>query len=151
MLVDRMITILNTERVISGAYSKKNVEVRFFVDSQGTDAVYTSKTAQTEWIEINDVYRSPRLNKNADITIDIRTAQGNILYVYPKKKIYNFLNYSNFYESMETCNLSFYPIWNDEYSNENYFKILTSEGVKKPEIELCHIDANVKQLLKDYQ
>lgn len=133
-----------------------NVHVRFFIDSQGTNAIYTSKVLayQTQWIEINDVYRSQRLNKNASITIDINNVEGDILYVYPKKKIDDFLIHSNFIETTETANLLFYPIWIDEYSNDNYLKTLTSEGVKKPsakEIQLCHIDANVEQLLKEYQ
>lgn len=107
-----------------------------------------------QWIEINDVYRSSRVNKNASITIDIKDVAGVIRYVYPKKKIEDFLSHSNFMQTMETYNLLFYPIWIDEYSNENYLKTLTSEGVKKPsakDIQRCYIDTNVDQLLKEYQ
>ncbi|XP_031634259.1 uncharacterized protein LOC116347695 [Contarinia nasturtii] len=111
-----------------------NVHVRFFIDSQGKNAVYTSQvlTSQEQWIEINDVYRSSRLNKNASITIDMKDVEGVIRYVYPKKKIDDFLIHSNFIETTGTDNLLFYPIWIDEYSNDNYFKTLTSGGVKKP-------------------
>lgn len=132
------------------------MHVRFFIDSEGTSPVYTSKvlTNQRKWVEINDVYRSSRLNKNTFITIDIKDVAGDILYVYPKKKIDDFLIHSNFETNFDSYNLLFYPIWIDEYSNDNYLQTLTSEGVKKPsakKVQLCHIDANVEQLLKEYQ
>lgn len=120
-----------------------DVHVRGFIDSLGTNPVYSSKvlTSSSQWNEINDVYRSPRLNKNASVTIDLKVIGGQIQYVYPKAKIDDFLTHSNFIQTAGTWNLLFYPIWIDEYSNDNYLEKLTSEGVKKPstkEIQLCH-------------
>lgn len=103
--------------------SSHDVHVRFFIDSHGTNAVYTSKVLlpkNLQWIEINDVYRSSRLSKNASITIDMTDVAGAILFVYPKKKMDGFLIHSNFIETVVAPNLLFYPIWIDEYSNVNY-------------------------------
>lgn len=105
------------------------------------------KFDRSVWTEINDVYRSTRINKNASITIDITDVDGDIFYVYPKKIIEDFLINSNFIETTGGCNLLFYPIWIDEYSNDNYLATLGSEGAKK-EIELCHINADVEKILK---
>lgn len=61
----------------------KHPIVRIFIESQGTNAVYTSKemaSKDLQWIKINEVFRSKRIEKNTRITIDIKQGD-NIIYI----------------------------------------------------------------------
>lgn len=67
-------------------------------------------------------------------------------YMVIQKTIAQFVQLFNLGTGFHDANVLFYPIWVEEYSNTNYVKTLTVDGLeKKPSkkvIEQCTIDLN---------
>lgn len=58
------------------------------------------------------------------------------------------MQHFDFVDSIDNrVNLLFYPFWLDEYTNDEYLKALTSDGVQmkstKKEFQPCSIDVNI--------
>lgn len=106
--------------------------------------MYASKqfeSVEKGWVEIRDIYRSPRINKNAGITIDIMN--GNDIFDVKQRPVPEFVMNFHLKPSSE-ADVLYYATWVDEYTNDNYLKRLTPSGsvevkMKKAD-QPCSID-----------
>lgn len=125
--------------------------IRIYIESEGTDAVYVSRTIKSgspRWIEVNDVYESQRIPKATRISVEIMSDQTR---VYVKQlKLTEFIN-TYYFEHDENdspkINLTYFPIFIEEYKNPEYFEIIARGEHKQYQYEPCQIDS---PLLNDY-
>lgn len=133
-----------------GRFYKWNAALRIYISSLGTDPVYSSTKLQRVegWLNINDVYSSPRIRNTSKISIEIMNNEKR--HYVDQKAIPKFVDNFNLNPKTDV-DVLYHPIWIDEYSNDNYQIPLKSNGYEldlgQRVFQPCYVDA--KQL-NDY-
>lgn len=119
--------------------------VRVYIDSLGKEPVYFSGSLGllNRWSHMNGIYQSPKIKNTSHVTIEIM--DGSNIYHVKNQPIPTFVEHFNLESPNKMVKIYYYPIWVDEFSNDNYYGTLTSEGtnVKSPikSFESCHINS----------
>lgn len=103
---------------------------------------FESKSAR--WIHVNDFYKSPRIPIATRVSVEIMSADERV-YVTQLKlteflKTYHFEGDIN--DSLKV-NLSYFPIFIEEYTNPEYFDIITRDKYRSYEYEPCEINSTL--------
>lgn len=127
--------------------------IRIYIESEGTDPVYTSNKIESnsgKWVAVNELYRSSRIPTATNISIEIMNGENR---VYTTQLKLSEFSKTHFFKNDENrVNLAYFPIFIEEYSNGEYFDIIPKDNHKPIEYKRCEIDtASLNEHLKALQ